>query len=317
MLDRESSALAFGTFPDLVDRLRPNDVLVLNETRVFTARLSGAREDTGGKVELLLVRPAEHGTWWAMGRPRRALTPGRRVTIGTSTVTVLEAGDELLRVEADGDWDALIASAGHVPLPPYIRRADTAEDRERYQTVYARVPGAVAAPTAGLHFTDALLDRIRAHGVAIATVVLHVGPGTFKPVTAEDAEAHVLDAEWYSIPEATAAALAAARAKGGRIVAVGTTVTRTLETGANALPDEARANGQVVAAGEGWTRLLIVPGHTFSAVDALVTNFHLPRSSLLFLVSALAGRERVLAAYRAAIEQGFRFYSYGDAMLVI
>jgi S-adenosylmethionine:tRNA ribosyltransferase-isomerase len=203
-----------------------------------------------------------------------------------------------------------------MPLPPYIRRPDTAQDRERYQTVFARVPGAVAAPTAGLHFTPEFLAAAEARGVALARVVLHVGPGTFKPVTVEDPRAHQLDAEWYEIPSAAAAALRAARGAGGRVIAVGTTVTRTLETGAAALDDAARAAGEVVAAGSGWSDRLIVPPYTFGAVDALVTNFHLPRSSLLFLVSALAGREAVLAAYARAVEERFRFYSYGDAMFI-
>jgi S-adenosylmethionine:tRNA ribosyltransferase-isomerase len=213
--------------------------------------------------------------------------------------------------DSGADIDALVDAMGHVPLPPYIHRADADTDRARYQTVYARVPGAIAAPTAGLHWTPDLLSRAQAAGVDVVRVVLHVGPGTFKPVAVEDPAAHVLDPEWYEIPPEAAARLKAARLGGGRVIAVGTTVARTLETGA-ALADP----GEVVAAGSGWTDRLIVPPYSFRGLDALVTNFHLPRSSLLFLVSALAGREHVLAAYQRAIDEGFRFYSYGDAMVI-
>ncbi|MEO6461633.1 MAG: tRNA preQ1(34) S-adenosylmethionine ribosyltransferase-isomerase QueA, partial [Candidatus Eisenbacteria bacterium] len=274
--------------------------------------------------ELLLVRPGDDGTWWAMARPGRALRPGREVlvrarepgggVVGRLAVRSAEGGQYALAF--DGDWAALLAAAGHVPLPPYIRRPDTAADRERYQTVFARVPGAVAAPTAGLHFTPELLAAAEAQGVATARVVLHVGPGTFKPVTVEDPQAHDLDAETYEIPAEAAVRLRAARGAGGRVIAVGTTVVRTLETGAELLDERARAAGEVVAAVHGRSAKLIVPPYEFLAVDGMVTNFHLPRSSLLCLVSALAGREAVLAAYRRAIDEGFRFYSYGDAMLV-
>jgi S-adenosylmethionine:tRNA ribosyltransferase-isomerase len=293
-------------------------VLALNETRVIPARLFATRPETGGRVELLFVRPAEEGEWWAMARPGKSLKPGRGVTVegASATLTVRAVADALYSLSYDGDWARLFEEAGHVPLPPYIRRPDTGADRERYQTVFARVPGAVAAPTAGLHFTPELLARAAAMGVATARIVLHVGPGTFKPVTVEDPAAHVLDPEEYEISDEAALRLAAARRAGGRVIAVGTTVARTLETGAAALTDEARASGEVVAAGAGWTGKLIVPPYEFLGLDGLVTNFHLPRSSLLFLVSAFAGRERVLAAYARAIAEGFRFYSYGDAMFI-
>jgi S-adenosylmethionine:tRNA ribosyltransferase-isomerase len=314
VLDRRTGSITLGRFPDLLDHLRLGDVLVLNETRVIPARLFASRLDTGGKVELLLVRPAdEPGTWWALARPGRVLRPGRTIAVvpGGEILTVRAAEGGQFALACDGDWAALLERSGHVPLPPYIRRADTAEDRERYQTVFARVPGAVAAPTAGLHFTPELLTAAGARGVALARVVLHVGPGTFKPVTVEDPHAHPLDAEFYDVPEAAAAAIRAARGRGGRVIAVGTTVARTLETAAS------RAGpGEVLAAGAGWSDRLIVPPYEFRAMDALVTNFHLPRSSLLFLVSALAGREALLAAYERAIAEGFRFYSYGDAMFV-
>ena len=320
VLDRRSGAITLGRFPDLLSFLKAGDVLVLNETRVIPARMFAERADTGGRIELLFVRSGASGDWWAMGKPGRALTPGRvlRVALaaGAATLTVLEAAGGLYRLAYDGDWAHLMDEAGHMPLPPYIRRADTSADRERYQTVFARVPGAIAAPTAGLHFTPELLDRAAAMGVATALIVLHVGPGTFKPVTVEDPRAHVLDPEFYEIGAAAASGLRAARAAGGRVIAVGTTVTRTLETGAALLSDEARALGEVVAASSGWADRLIVPPYEFRAVDGLVTNFHLPRTSLLFLVSAFAGREAVLAAYRRAIEERFRFYSYGDAMFI-
>jgi len=318
VLDRRSGVITLGRFPDLLSFLKAGDVLALNETRVIPARMFAERADTGGRIELLFVRPGADGAWWAMGKPGRALTPGRvlRVPGSTASLTVREAGGGLYSLAYDGDWARLMDEAGHMPLPPYIRRPDTAADRERYQTVFARVPGAIAAPTAGLHFTRELLARTSEMGVATARIVLHVGPGTFKPVTVEDPRAHVLDPEFYEIGAAAASSLRAARAAGGRVIAVGTTVTRTLETGAALLSDEARAAGEVVAASSGWADRLIVPPYEFRAVDGLVTNFHLPRTSLLFLVSALAGREAVLAAYRRAIEERFRFYSYGDAMFI-
>ncbi len=314
---RDSGEVSLGRIPDLLTHLDPGDVLVLNETRVLLARMFARRADTGGKVELLLVRPGEPGQWWAMARPGRQLRPGRALVIGDATIEVRGAEHGLYALAYGGDWTALMERSGHVPLPPYIRRADETTDRERYQTVFARVPGAIAAPTAGLHFTPGLLAEAERRGIRLARVLLHVGPGTFKPVTVDDPHAHVLDAEYYEIPDATAATLAAVRAAGRRIVAVGTTVARTLETGALLLPEERRLAGEVVRPGAGWSRHLIVPPYRFLALDALVTNFHLPRSSLLFLVSALAGRENLLAAYRRAIDEGFRFYSYGDAMLVL
>jgi len=320
-LDRASGAVTLGRFPDLIAQLRAGDVLVLNETRVLPARLLATRAATGGRVELLLLRPAEGDAWWALARPGRALKPGVGLQVevpgsAPASLVVRAMGEGMYALAYAGDWTALLERAGHVPLPPYIRRPDEPADLERYQTVFARVPGAVAAPTAGLHFTPELLAAAEARGVALARVVLHVGPGTFRPVTADDPRAHVLVPEAYEIPAAAAFALRAARAAGGRVIAVGTTVVRTLETGAALLGADERARGEVVRAGSGRSSLLIVPGHRFGAVDALVTNFHLPRSSLLFLVSALAGRDRVMAAYERAIAEGFRFYSYGDAMFI-
>jgi len=301
-------------FRDLPRLLRPGDLLVVNRSRVFPARLLGRREGGGG-AEVFLLRDLGGDRWQALVRPGRRLRPGAHVTVDPGLTVVVETaavgpeGRRIVHLRADtGSVEAALERAGHVPLPPYIRRPDRPEDRARYQTVFAREKGSVAAPTAGLHFTPALLEALSAAGIRIAEVVLHVGPGTFRPVTAEEVEDHHLEAEPYVVPEETANAIAATRAAGGRVVAVGTTVVRTLEAAA-------RDDG-LVPAGAGETALVVRPGFTFRVVDALVTNFHLPRSSLLLLVAAFAGRERVLGAYAEAVRRGYRFYSYGDAMLL-
>ena len=301
-------------FRDLPRLLRPGDLLVVNRSRVFPARLLGRREGGGG-AEVFLLRDLGGDRWQALVRPGRRLRPGAHVTVDPGLTVVVETaavgpeGRRIVQLRADaGSVEAALERAGHVPLPPYIRRPDRPEDRARYQTVFAREKGSVAAPTAGLHFTPALLEALSAAGIRIAEVVLHVGPGTFRPVTAEEVEDHHLEAEPYVVPEETANAIAATRAAGGRVVAVGTTVVRTLEAAA-------RDDG-LVPAGAGETALVVRPGFTFRVVDALVTNFHLPRSSLLLLVAAFAGRERILAAYAEAVRRGYRFYSYGDAMLI-
>ena len=301
-------------FRDLPRLLRPGDLLVVNRSRVFPARLLGRREGGGG-AEVFLLRDLGGDRWQALVRPGRRLRPGAHVTVDPGLTVVVETaavgpeGRRIVQLRADtGSVEAALERAGHVPLPPYIRRPDRPEDRARYQTVFAREKGSVAAPTAGLHFTPALLEALSAAGIRIAEVVLHVGPGTFRPVTAEEVEDHHLEAEPFVVPEETANAIAATRAAGGRVVAVGTTVVRTLEAAA-------RDDG-FVPAGAGETALVVRPGFTFRVVDALVTNFHLPRSSLLLLVAAFAGRERVLGAYAEAVRRGYRFYSYGDAMLL-
>ncbi len=326
VLDRPTGSWRDARFPDLAGFLAPGDLLVVNDTRVFPARLF-AEGDGGGRVEFLLTRPAGSddperaaGTeWWALARPARRARPGRRLALvapGTdSAVEVLEVGDagaRRIRLDVPGDPWAWISAHGHVPLPPYIQRPDEPDDRDRYQTVYARRRGAVAAPTAGLHFTLELLDALERRGIGRATLTLHVGPGTFRPVVAERIADHVMESEWYEVPAETTEAVARARAAGGRVVAVGTTTVRALESAA-------RASGTVAPGGgvSGWTDLTIVPGHEFRLVDAMVTNFHLPCSSLLLLVAAFTGRERILAAYRHAVEAGYRFYSYGDAMLIV
>ena len=329
VVHRETGSWEDARFADIGEWLRPGDLLVVNETRVFPARLA-ARRETGAAVEILLTRPvgsddpakASGQRWEALVRPGRKARPGERLVLldrdgrpapgARATVRrAMESGARVIDLEVAGDPRDWIEAHGHVPLPPYIDRDDRPADRERYQTVYARRTGAVAAPTAGLHFTPELLDRLAARGVERAALVLHVGPGTFRPVTVDEAEEHEMDAEWYRVPEATAAAIRRARACGGRVVAVGTTTVRALESAAPSWRE-----GEIAPV-EGWTDLFIQPGHEFRCVDALVTNFHLPRSTLLLLVSAFAGTELVLEAYRHAVEAGYRFYSYGDAMLIV
>lgn len=299
---------------DLPRLLRPGDLLVLNDTRVIPARLYGRRAGSGaegGKIEILLTEKQGDRDWDALVKPGRRARP--------RTVISFEDGLEAEVIEKDPDGrhrlrfsepvEPHLDRLGHVPLPPYIHRADDAADRERYQTVYAREPGAIAAPTAGLHFSEDLLREIAEAGIETAAVTLHVGLGTFKPVTAERIADHRMERERWQVPQETAAAIRRTRERGGRVVAVGTTVVRTLESAA-------LAGGGVIAAGSGTTELFITPGFRFQVVDALLTNFHLPQSTLLMLVSAFAGRERVLAAYAEAVREGYRFYSYGDAMLV-
>ncbi|MFP3938903.1 MAG: tRNA preQ1(34) S-adenosylmethionine ribosyltransferase-isomerase QueA [Thermoanaerobaculia bacterium] len=305
---------------DLPELLRPGDLLVVNDTRVIPARLFGRRllegGRLGGRVELLLVEPiGPEGTetWEVLARPGRKARPGTRLRFdgGLEAEVLGRIGDGRYRVRFSEPAEPHLARLGHVPLPPYIKRPDRPEDRERYQTVYAERPGAIAAPTAGLHFTPELLERIETRGMRRARVTLHVGIGTFKPVTAELVHEHAMDEERYRVPEETAAAIRETRRRGGRVVAVGTTVVRTLEAAARR---EGVPAGEV-ASGAGRTDLFIYPGFRFRVVDVLLTNFHLPRSSLLMLVSAFAGRERVLATYEEAIREEYRFYSYGDAML--
>lgn len=310
VLNREAGTIAHHTFRDLPRFLDPSDCLVINETRVRPARLFGHRRETGGAVEVLLVHPFEDGTWEAMTKPGRRLRPGVEIVFAESEVIasieeVLPDGHRRLRFE--GDVESLMDRHGRVPLPPYIHRANEQDDAERYQTVYAREAGAVAAPTAGLHFTDDLLKGIAEKGVGIARVLLHVGPGTFKPVEVDDPSQHRMHSEYYELDEEGAALVCGSRQEGGRIVAVGTTSVRVLETSAR--------TGDLIP-GTGWTDIFIYPPYAFRMVDLLVTNFHLPRSTLLMLVSAFAGREFILEAYDAAVREGYRFYSYGDAMLI-
>ena len=314
-LDRVTGAWADHGFSELPELLRAGDCVVANRSRVIPARLLGTAVDGGGPVELLLLRPVADERWEAMVRPGRRCRVGARVDLagGAARAHVVGEGSEGTRVVAiDAPWPVreLLERHGLPPLPPYIGRHDAPkpEDRERYQTVYARDDGSVAAPTAGLHFTPELLARLERRGIAVHYLTLHVGPGTFRPLRGARIEEHRLEAEPVDIPESTAAAIEAAGREGRRVVAVGTTTTRGLEWAA--------AEDGRVRAGTGPADLFIRPGHRFRVVDALVTNFHLPRSSLLVLVSAFAGREAVLAAYRHAVEARYRFYSYGDAMLI-
>jgi S-adenosylmethionine:tRNA ribosyltransferase-isomerase len=314
VLPRGDGAPRHAVFRELPELLAAGDLLVVNRSRVFPARLLGRRA-SGGQAEVLLLERLAGELWLALVRPGRRLRPGDTVEAGTLTVRIESDGrdaDGRRRVRLlarAGSVEQAIEREGHTPLPPYIRRPDRPADRERYQTVYAREPGSVAAPTAGLHFSQGVLARLTERGIERAEVVLHVGPGTFRPVTSERVEEHRVPAEAFAVPPEAAAAVARARARGGRVVAVGTTSVRALEAAVD-------ASGRV-AAREGRTELVVLPGHRFRAVDALLTNFHLPRSSLLLLVCAFAGRERVLAAYAEAIREGYRFYSYGDAMLIL
>ncbi len=294
---------------DLPRLLRAGDLLVVNETRVIPARLY-ARRPTGGRVELLLVERHGPTEWDALVKPGRRARPGTRLSLDDLEVEVLaKSEDGRHRVRFSEPVEPHLERLGHVPLPPYVKRDDDPADRDDYQTIFARNPGAIAAPTAGLHFTPDLLAELETAGVRRAAVTLHVGIGTFKPVTSRLVHEHRMERERYEIPKQTSRAIEETRAAGGRIVAVGTTVARTLEGAAAVHPRH-------LPEGDGSTDLFITPGFRFRVVDALLTNFHLPRSTLVMLVSALAGRERVLAAYREAIEEGYRFYSYGDAMLV-
>ena len=312
VLDRSSGVVRHARFPDLVDLVAPEDVLVLNVSRVIPARLRGSRE-MGAPAELLVVRELPDGTWLAMGHPGGKLKPGRTVRFGDdSAAEIIEVlGGGLRQVKFVGQLDAkaTLAKYGTVPLPPYIRRPPRPEDRERYQTVYAERDGSVAAPTAGLHFTPELLERVKQRGTAIATLDLRIGPGTFKPVEVDDLADHPMHGESYRVSDETAGLINGRRSAGGRVWAIGTTVVRTLET--VAAPDG------TIRPAAGDTSLFIYPPYTFRAVDRLLTNFHLPRSTLLMLVCAFGGYEQVMRAYGEAIEQRYRFYSYGDAMALL
>ena len=317
-LDRATGAIAHGRFAALPDHLAPGDLLVVNNTRVFPARLLGRRVPSGGAVECLLLRRCGDQHWEALVHPGQKLKPGARVVFDGQEplhAEILERrfhGRRLIRLWTEGGApvDDVVDAIGHVPLPPYIRRGDRESDRRRYQTIFAADRGSIAAPTAGLHFTDSVKEALQARGVEIAAVTLHVGYGTFQPVRTERVEDHRIEAERYQVDAATAQAVNAALDEGRRVVAVGTTTTRTLEA-------VAAANGGRLTATAGETDLFIYPGFRFQVIRGLVTNFHLPQSSLLMLVSAFAGRERVLAAYREAVNEGYRFYSYGDAMVIV
>ena len=320
VVSRADGSLTHCTFRDIIEYLKPNDLLVFNDTRVIPARLTARKVPTGGKVELLLVARCSPTEWEVLVRGRKAM-PGQRIAIGDGEAHVIgritavtEAGGRLITF--DRALEPLLDDLGQVPLPPYVHQS--LADPERYQTVYARVAGSSAAPTAGLHFTPDLLLELRDAGVGFAFVTLHISMDTFRPVTTEHVEDHVMHTEWCTMSLETAGQINQVRLRGGRIVAVGTTATRVLETAAaKCAPDGSACAWRTVTPFEGSTNLFLHPGHRFRAVDVLLTNFHLPRSTLLMLVSAFAGKDLIDRAYREAIEQEYCFYSFGDAMLII
>ncbi|WP_163329051.1 tRNA preQ1(34) S-adenosylmethionine ribosyltransferase-isomerase QueA [Desulfurobacterium thermolithotrophum] len=313
VLNKKTGKIEHRIFKDIVEYLKAGDVLVINDTKVIPARLFG-KLDTGGKVEILLVRQPGLNTWEVMAKPARKLKKGRKIYFDEELEAVVKKysgeGKRIIEfvIKSNKDFMEKLEEIGHIPLPPYIEREEKPEDREKYQTVFARKEGAVAAPTAGLHFTTELLENLKSKGIIIKNITLHVGPGTFKPVKVENVEDHQMDYETYYVPEDTAIEINRAKEEGRRVIAVGTTVTRTLESAA----DE---SGKVKR-GEDSTNLFIYPGYKFKVIDALITNFHLPRSTLLMLVSAFAGKERILNAYKEAVRKCYRFYSYGDAMFI-
>lgn len=312
VLDRQTGAVTHKIFKDITDYLEPGDCLVINNTKVIPARLFGVRVGTEAKIELLLLRRQEGDVWETLVKPGKKCRVGTQISFGDGLLTgeiidVVEDGNRLIRFCYEGIFEEILDRLGQMPLPPYITHQ--LQDKNRYQTVYARFDGSAAAPTAGLHFTPELLDAIRAKGVTVAEVTLHVGLGTFRPVKADTVEEHHMHSEFYRIEQSEAEKINAAKASGGRVIAVGTTSTRTLESAA-------LADGTIPAK-SGWTDIFIYPGYTFRVVDALITNFHLPQSTLVMLVSALAGREHVLQAYAEAVKERYRFFSFGDAMLIL
>ena len=310
VLHRDTGEIEHKHFYDVIDYLNPGDCLVINETKVIPARLYGERP-TGGACEVLLLKQLGPKTWETLVRPGKKLKPGAEVIFGggrlkCTVLSTTDAGGRIVEFECQGTFEAALDELGEMPLPPYIH--EKLQDRDRYQTVYAKQDGSAAAPTAGLHFTPELLSRIREKGVDVVPVLLHVGLGTFRPVKVENIEDHEMHTEYFEVTEAAAARVNAARARGGRVIAVGTTSVRTLESAAQ--------NGRLRAR-RGDTSIFIKPGYRWQLVDALITNFHLPGSTLLMLVSALYDREKILEAYKLAVEQEYRFFSFGDAMLIL
>ena len=314
VIDRRLGTIEHRAFRDIRDYLTPGDLLVLNDTRVLPARLVGKKE-TGGKVEVLLIPPTNGAgkTWDCLIKGAGRAKPGLRIRFEQDLYgEVEEIKDGRGRIRFPGEEDRILDilnNIGHIPLPPYIKRQDEPQDKDRYQTIFAQRGGAIAAPTAGLHFTSAVLQSLRDYGVAVRSITLHIGIGTFSPVKAENTEDHRMEAEWVEIPEEVARSIQETKSRGGRVVAVGTTTTRSLESFSG-------QNGGVNP-GRGTTLLFICPPYRFRVIDCLLTNFHLPKSTLIMLVSAFAGKELLMEAYRVAIERRYRFYSYGDAMLII
>jgi len=311
VLDRNNGAIEHRIFTELNEYLKKGDCLVLNDTRVIPARLLGEREDTGGKIEFVLLRQIEADLWEVILKPGKRAKPGSRFVFGNGelraqVIEVIEGGNRIVRFEYDGIFQEVLDRVGIIPLPPYITK--DLNDSERYQTVYSKYRGSAAAPTAGLHFTIDMLEELRQQGIELAYLTLHVGLGTFRPVKAENVEEHVMHSEYYILNETAAQTINKARKDGGRIIAVGTTSCRVLETVSG-------ANGEVKPS-QGWTDIFIYPGYRFKIVDALITNFHLPESTLIMLVSAFAGKDNIMKAYNSAVEQKYRFFSFGDAMLI-
>jgi len=314
VLRKDSGRIEHRRFADVGEYLRAGDVLVVNESQVLAARFIGTKRDTGGRVEMFLLRELAPAHWEVLLKPGARIREGMVLSFGDGRLTaevgpILPGGRRQVTLTTDGDLAAAMSSLGEIPLPPYISRSPEPSDRERYQTVYARVQGAVAAPTAGLHFTEQMLEQLREQGLSVAPVILHVGIGTFRPVKTDDPDEHEMEIERYDLADSSARMINGSRAGGGRIVAVGTTSVRVLES----VADEAGS----VHAGAGETGLFIQPGYDYRAVDALITNFHLPKSTLLMLVSAFGGHENVMGAYQEAVAERYGFYSYGDAMLIL
>ena len=312
VLNKESGEIAHRIFHDITEYLHPGDCLVINDTKVIPARLIGTKEDTGAHIEILLLKRKENDVWETLVKPGKKCRPGARVVFGNGElkaeiVDVLEDGNRLVHFEYEGIFEEVLDRLGQMPLPPYITHQ--LKDKNRYQTVYAKNDGSAAAPTAGLHFTKELLEQVKAKGVNIAHVTLHVGLGTFRPVKVDDVEQHHMHSESYMVEEDQAKLINDTKKQGGRVISVGTTSCRTLESAT----DE---NG-ILRAGSGWTEIFIYPGYRFKMIDGLITNFHLPESTLMMLVSALAGKEHIMAAYEEAVRQKYRFFSFGDAMLIL
>ncbi len=311
LLDKRTGERRHSSFHQIGEYLRPGDLLVLNDTKVIPARLLGVREDTGGRVEVLLLKRRSEHVWETLVRPGKKARPGMHLSFGDGmlrgeVLEVVEEGNRLIRFSYEGIFEEILDALGEMPLPPYITHK--LKERDRYQTVYARYEGSAAAPTAGLHFTQELLREIEKMGVGIARVTLHVGLGTFRPVKVEDVAEHHMHTEYYRVTEEAAAAINETKRDGGRVICVGTTSCRTIESAADEMG--------IVHAGEGDTDIFIYPGYQFRAMDCLITNFHLPESTLLMLVSALAGKDHVMAAYEEAVRERYRFFSFGDAMFI-
>ncbi|MCM3206463.1 tRNA preQ1(34) S-adenosylmethionine ribosyltransferase-isomerase QueA [Paenibacillus illinoisensis] len=311
-LNKESGEVNHRSFPDIINFLEPGDTLVLNDTRVLPARLFGTKEDTGAKAEVLLLKNVEGDRWEALVKPGKRLKAGSVIVFGDELKAVIdeegEMGARTLTFSYNGIFQEILDRLGEMPLPPYIK--ETLDDRERYQTVYAKHEGSAAAPTAGLHFTDELLDQIRAKGVNVTFITLHVGLGTFRPMSVDVVEEHEMHEEYYSMSQETANLINETKKRGNRVFAVGTTSCRTLETVGSKFEDG------VLQESSGWTKIFIYPGYNFKVIDGMLTNFHLPKSTLVMLVSALAGREHIMNAYKQAIQEKYRFFSFGDAMLI-